>query len=133
MRLGIFALIVTVAISDQLNSHVLKFVFERPRPCHSFSDVILRVGCGSGFSFPSSHAVNNFAGAVVISFFFPRASLWWFLFAATVAFSRVYVGVHYPLDVLGGAVIGSAMGAGMILLIGRVEHWMRRISVRRGG
>lgn len=86
-----------------------------PRPCHALQNVHLLVSCGSGFSFPSSHAVNNFAGALILAFFFPRNKWWFFGIAAIVAFSRVYVGVHYPFDVIGGAVIGLFC-AGCVLL-----------------
>ena len=121
VKLAAIALIVTIVASDQFSSHVVKFWFERARPCQSLADVFLRVGCGGGFSFPSSHAVNNFAGAIVLSFYIPRAAKWFYLFAATVAFSRVYIGVHYPLDVLGGAVIGSAIGGTVLALFTIVE------------
>jgi undecaprenyl-diphosphatase len=132
VRLAALVLILTVVISDQFNSHVIKFWFERPRPCASYRDVFLLVGCGSGYSFPSSHAVNNFAGAIVLSYFIPRSTTWVYLFATAVAFSRVYVGVHYPFDVLGGAVIGSAIGGIGILLFVFIEANFSRYKSRRG-
>jgi undecaprenyl-diphosphatase len=119
-RVAVFVLVVAVAISDHMNSSIVKYLLERPRPCHVLTNVHLLVGCGSGYSFPSSHAVNNFCGAIVLAFFFQKAARWLFLFAATVAFSRVYVGVHYPSDVLAGAVIGLACGLtaiGLFLLL----------------
>jgi undecaprenyl-diphosphatase len=116
VRIAAILLIITIVISDQLNSSVIKYWLVRPRPCHALQNVNLLVSCGSGFSFPSSHAVNNFAGALILAFFFPRAKWWFFGFAAIVAFSRVYVGVHYPSDVIGGAVIGLFC-AGSVLLV----------------
>lgn len=103
-------LVVTIIFSDQLSSHMVKFWFARVRPCHILQNVYLLVGCGSGYSFPSSHAVNNFAGAVVISHYYKKQKWGWYSFASLVAFSRPYVGVHYPSDILGGAVIGTACG-----------------------
>ncbi len=125
-RVAALLLIPTIALSDQLNSSVLKFLIERPRPCHVLSNVHLLVGCGSGFSFPSSHAVNNFAGAIVLAYFLPRWSWAFFLFAAVIAFSRVYVGVHYPSDVIGGAVLGTAIGAFVIVVFRLIEETIRR-------
>ena len=105
-RIAVILLIVTIVFSDQFSSSVIKYWFERPRPCHVLHNVHLLVSCGSGYSFPSSHAVNNFAGALILCFFFPRNKWWFFGFASIVAFSRVYVGAHYPSDIAGGAVIG---------------------------
>jgi undecaprenyl-diphosphatase len=125
-RIAAMLLIPTIALSDQLNSSVLKFLIERARPCNELADVHLLVGCGSGYSFPSSHAVNNFAGAIVLAYFLPRWTWAFFTFAALVAFSRVYVGVHYPSDVLGGAVIGLFIGGGVITSFRVVEEWWFR-------
>ncbi len=62
-----------------------------------------------GSSFPSGHAATSFAGAVVLVLLVRRAVPLLFVLAAAVAFSRVYVGVHYPLDVLAGAVLGTTV------------------------
>lgn len=130
-KFAVVALALGILLSDQLNSSFAKFILERPRPCHVLQNVHLLVGCGSGYSFPSSHAVNNFCGAVILAFFFPRASLWLYLFASVVSFSRVYVGVHYPSDVLGGAVIG--IWCGMIVIVAFLwsEHLVQKISRRQ--
>ncbi|MBI3005266.1 MAG: phosphatase PAP2 family protein [Ignavibacteriales bacterium] len=131
-RIAILLLIPTIALSDQLSSSVIKFLLERPRPCHELSDVRLLVSCGSGYAFPSSHAVNNFAGALVISFFFQRFAWAWFSFAGLVAFSRIYVGVHYPSDVIGGAVIGLVCGGVIIALFTFSEKMLLKRG-RKGG
>ena len=131
VRIAAVLLIVTIAITDQLNSFVLKFWMERPRPCHTLHSVHLLVGCGSGYAFPSSHAVNNFAGAVILAFFFPRAK-WWFIgYAALISFSRIYVGVHYPSDVLAGAVIGACCAGTVLSLFLVGEHLWYRIRGMR--
>ncbi len=122
-KVAALLLIPTIVFSDQFNSSFVKSLFERLRPCHALTDVHLLVPCGSGYSFPSSHAVNNVAGAVVLSFFLPKWNWAFYLFASVVAFSRVYVGVHYPSDVLGGAVVGVGSGALVVFLYVKAEVW----------
>jgi undecaprenyl-diphosphatase len=131
VRIALALLIITIIFTDQFNSSVIKHWFERPRPCHSLHQLHLLVSCGSGFSFPSSHAVNNFAGALIIAFFFPRGKWWSFGFASMVAFSRVYVGVHYPFDVIGGAVIGLFCAGIVLLLYSALEQLWCTIQYRR--
>ena len=116
VRIAAILLIITIIVSDQFSSSVVKYWLERSRPCFTLHNVHLLVSCGSGYSFPSSHAVNNFAAALILTFFFPKAKWWFFGFAAVVAFSRVYIGVHYPTDIIGGAVIGLFC-AGTVLLV----------------
>jgi len=126
IRLAALLLIPTIILSDQLSSTVIKFMFDRLRPCHALPDVHLLVPCGSGYSFPSSHAVNNFAGATVLSYFLPRARWWLFGFASTIGCSRVIVGVHYPSDVVGGGVIGMIVGVCVVWLFRAAELWWFR-------
>jgi undecaprenyl-diphosphatase len=131
VKIAAILLIITITVSDQLNSSVIKYWFERPRPCHILHNVHLLVDCGSGYSFPSSHAVNNFAGALILTFFFPRAKWWFFGFASIIAFSRVYVGVHYPSDVIGGAVIGLFCAGGVLLAFIIAEKLWYRIMHKK--
>lgn len=131
VRIAALLLIITIVVSDQLSSSVIKYWLERPRPCHTLQNVHLLVSCGSGLSFPSSHAVNNFAGALILAFFFPRAKWWFFGVASIVAFSRVYVGVHYPSDVLGGAVIGLFCAGSVLLAFIMLEKLWYRILRNR--
>jgi len=104
-----------LVISDQLSSTVIKSLVMRPRPCHEIDGIPvveglrLLVNCGSGKSFPSSHAVNNFAMATVFSTYYPGGKWGFFGWATLVALSRSAVGVHYPSDIIGGALIGFAL------------------------
>jgi len=106
-------LLVGVLISDQFSSFYLKEWVARIRPCHAMDGVNLLVGCGSGKSFPSSHAVNNAMAGTVLWMFYPRYGMLAASIALVVSFSRVYVGVHYPADMLGGWCVGIVVGAGV--------------------
>ncbi|GAB1430268.1 phosphatase PAP2 family protein [Ignavibacteria bacterium] len=104
-------------IGDQFNSMWLKEWVGRIRPCHALEGVrLVGVWCGSGKSFPSSHAVNNFAAATLLGYFYPNRRAIWYSIATTVAFSRVYVGVHYPFDVASGAALGASIAFVLIVL-----------------
>ncbi|MEI8073956.1 MAG: phosphatase PAP2 family protein [Bacteroidota bacterium] len=114
----ILGAILTVVLTDQISSSVVKPFFERPRPCNDpimISHVRLLLDhCSGGYSFTSSHATNHFGFAVYV--FITLRSVfkkWTWLFliwAATVSYAQVYVGVHYPLDILSGALLGSSIG-----------------------
>ncbi|MGE5411123.1 MAG: phosphatase PAP2 family protein [Clostridiales bacterium] len=112
-RLGKVAAIgslVLITFSDQLSSFFIKQWVARIRPCNALSDARLLIEPSNSFSFPSSHAVNNFAVFVYFSKIYPNLKWILFIVAFLVSFSRIYVGRHYPSDVLGGAIIGSAIG-----------------------
>lgn len=112
-------------IADQTSVRLFKEVFERLRPCHNpeIADFVhtLNGKCGGKFGFVSSHATNSFAIAVFSGYLFkkfykyamPVLVLW----AALVAYSRVYVGVHYPADIIAGGVLGSLVGYLMVVLL----------------
>ncbi len=110
-RRAAVALVFAVALSDWVASGVLKHWVERVRPCFVLADVrLLLPHQARSPSFPSSHAANSFAAAVVLFHAGRRLGLAGLAIAALIAFSRVYVGVHYPSDVLAGAALGAAFG-----------------------
>lgn len=99
---------VTILLTDQLSSHVLKPIFERFRPCSTLPYVRLITGhCNSSFSFPSSHAANCMGAAIILSSWFKHIKymILFFTGAFLVSYSRPYIGVHYPFDLLGGWVL----------------------------
>ena len=128
-------LIPLIAMSDQLSSNVIKSIFTRPRPCHCIDGksivehIHLLVSCGAGYSFPSSHAANNFAFATFISYYYRRWSWLAFVYAGLMGFSRISVGVHYPSDVLGGALVGVACAFFIILVWCYIGRYIEPLSI----
>ncbi len=115
--LSIFSLIVVIGIADTMSSRIIKNAVKRPRPCHiveQYPQTNVLVACGSGYSFTSSHATNHFAMAlifpIVLGMRSRRSRFLWCVWAALIAFSQVYVGVHYPVDILCGTLLGVSIG-----------------------
>jgi undecaprenyl-diphosphatase len=116
-RWGVLGLtLIAVALSDW-SAAGIKALVDRDRPPLRYAEPKTLVRVPHDPSFPSGHAATSFAAATMLSFAFPRFAPALLILAAAVAFSRVYVGVHYPLDVLGGAVLGSLMAIAIRALI----------------
>jgi undecaprenyl-diphosphatase len=98
--------VVSVVVADAIGTHLFKYSFLRARPCIGLADVRLLVGCTNLPSFPSNHAVNASVLATLTTLYMPRLWLPATALALLVGYTRVYVGVHYPLDVLAGSVLG---------------------------
>jgi membrane-associated phospholipid phosphatase len=129
----LLAAVLSVGLADTLSSKVVKPEVARLRPCRTPAlqgEVRSLVPCGGGFSFTSSHAANHFALAVFLVFALARRPwargllLAW---AASISYGQVYVGVHFPLDVLFGAFMGSAVGYVCFLLY---QSSLRRFGPR---
>ncbi|BDC99780.1 phosphatase PAP2 family protein [Persicobacter psychrovividus] len=112
----ILAIVVCIVCADQLASGLIKPLFMRPRPSHEplLEGLVHVVGTRGGkFGFVSSHASNTFGLSLLLyKIMKPRYPWikWLFFWAVVVAYSRIYVGVHYPLDVIGGALVGLFSG-----------------------
>ena len=126
----ILGLVVAVGLSDLSGNHLLKKNIQRVRPCNApemVESIKLRVPCGGGYSFISNHAANHFAAAIFLVGVFGLAGKWQkkalLAWASLIAFAQVYVGVHYPLDVICGAIWGSLLA--FITLVG-----MRNLPMR---
>ena len=119
----LYTTVVTAATvwSADLLATGLKAAFDRERPYEVVpaADPLLRWDVSS--SLPSGHAATSAAGAFILAFLLGRGWLWFALLAVAIGFSRVYVGVHYPLDVLAGAALGLAVGAASATLVRRLR------------
>lgn len=131
----IMAVILTILLCDQIASSVFKPLFERPRPTRDPSlDVITVNGYRGGrFGFISSHAANSFGVAVLLAHLFRNKifTIVIILWATLVSYSRIYLGVHFPGDVICGALLGLLVGWAMYKLYEAVRRKLynnRRIS-----
>jgi len=100
-------------------ANAAKVIANRPRPYQVVADAVLRQPPAHGTSFPSSHTAVTVAVVIALVPFLPRALAWVAIaYAVLVGWSRVYLGVHYPLDVLAGAGIGMAVGGAVLVALG---------------
>ncbi len=97
-----------MALTYLVGNVFLKNVIARPRPFYVDNSVALLIPSPSEYSFPSGHTMNGFAAATVLFFHYRKAGVAALLLAATIAFSRMYLFVHYPTDIIGGIIVGVA-------------------------
>lgn len=125
--LWVLAAVLTISITDQVSSNLIKGNIFRLRPCRD-PEISEQIRffinyCPRSSSFTSSHATNHFGFASFIAFSLRRYTGPWvlllFIFAAAVAYAQVYVGVHYPIDVFCGALMGTFIGYGMSIIFNK--------------
>jgi len=113
---SVVAVVLLVILSDQITSSLMKPLFGRLRPCHDPEIghlVRIVTKCGGLYGFVSGHASNSFAVTTFFLLLFHKTHryVWWLLiWPIFVSYSRIYLGVHYPLDILGGALVGIILG-----------------------
>ena len=115
-RRGLGQLALAILLASTCVDRALKPLLARERPFASMTDVTVIGGRPKDASFPSGHSANAFASAYVLTHVVPSAAAGWWLLAASIAYSRIYLGVHYPADVLGGAIVGMLCGFAAIRL-----------------
>lgn len=118
------SLLCTITLANHLGEDILKPFFHRVRPCHVFTEVILLIHGPHTPSFPSGHTMVGFASAAVIFYYNRTLGTVAYLLAATIAFSRLYLFVHYPTDVLGGIFFGVLTAAFVIFCMNKLYRLM---------
>jgi undecaprenyl-diphosphatase len=114
-QLPVASLIAAVSVGiGSLVVALLKETVDRPRPAHADPGIDTVVGTPGSPSFPSGHTATAFAAAAVVGAFYPRLRWPLYALAALVGMSRIYLGVHFALDVVAGAILGLSIGLGIV-------------------
>lgn len=109
-RDALWAFLLSSGITLIFSELALKNLIGRLRPEFSIPTALVIFDSTHSFSFPSGHATIAFAAAYILSVYHRKFAKWYYLFAALISFSRIYLGKHYPSDVLAGAVLGLLIG-----------------------
>ncbi len=125
-RSAAVVLILATAAADALAYQVIKPTVGKLRPCHELESVRLLVNCGGKYGFVSNHSANIFASMTSLSIFYRKYRPYFLGFAALVAFTRVYVGVHYPGDILFGSLLGFGLAYAFFGLLVLLNNYLRK-------
>jgi undecaprenyl-diphosphatase len=120
-----FLLVAATSITTSLLNALFKYAVQRDRPPTVILDPKPLMEVPTTSSFPSGHTSTSFACAYVISRLAPRLTIPVFVLAALIGFSRVYVGVHYPLDVVAGAIFGLIVARALLMLLTALQRSRR--------
>lgn len=111
----VFLFLLSFLLSFFISDILLKNIFQRPRP---FLTDFNKFNCPVDFSFPSAHAATAFAAAAVLTYFDKKRKWFYYLIAVLISYSRIYLGCHYFLDVVGGATIGFIISQLLLSFLG---------------
>lgn len=116
-------LAIAVGLADMVSHRVIKAHVERPRPnhIHSIQSQVKVSGQPGGYSFTSNHAANSLAGAKILSFAYPSLTIPFYTYAFLVAYSRPYVGVHFPSDILFGGLLGFSIASILVFICRKLK------------
>ena len=128
MMYFILAVVALIFLSDKISVYWFKEVFMRYRPCHN-NDIAHLIhlvdGCGGKYGFVSSHAANTFALAafmgIILRKHFPKMLFWMLIWATVVSYSRIYLGVHYPADIVVGGMLGILIGYAVAFILKKLN------------
>ena len=116
-------MMLSMAVTFLIGNIFLKNIIARPRPCAVDNSVSLLIPFPSEYSFPSGHSSNGFSAAVVVFLYFHKTGIAALAVAAVIAFSRMYLFVHYPTDIAGGILLGTLDAC---LAVWLVRRWCRK-------
>lgn len=128
-RIAAILLIFATGAADFLAAQIIKPGVGRLRPCHTIESVRLLVNCGGKYSFVSNHAANMFASMTMLGIFYNKAKPYLLSFAGLIAFTRVYVGVHYVGDVLFGGLFGYGVAYLFFSLLIIINNSLRKREI----
>lgn len=126
------AMLLALGVGYAVGNVWLKELVMRPRPFVTHTDLTPLLDPGDRWSFPSGHALSSFAAATALFFFHKKTGLLAYLLAACITFSRLYASVHYPTDVLAGAVLGILCGLAAAWFADRFTDQLRTLRLRKG-
>ncbi|GAB6169379.1 phosphatase PAP2 family protein [Clostridium carnis] len=121
-KIGII-LLLSLLLGSILGEGIIKKLVQRPRPFLNLENITLIINAPSTYSFPSGHTASSFAAAVVLGKYFEKEKYIFYLLACGIAFSRMYLFVHYPSDVVAGIILG-VISAKIIITL--VEHYISK-------
>lgn len=119
-------LLCSIMIANILCDHILKPIFDRARPFHHFPEIAMLIHRPHSPSFPSGHTTTGFAAATIIFCFDKRFGIAAYLLAGSIAFSRMYLFVHYPTDVLAGIVLGISTSLILYYGVNRLLVYLKK-------
>jgi len=126
-KIIMLGVILAVGLGDHISSGIIKPLVGQLRPCKELVELNLRINCGGKYGFVSGHATGTMIMATWFGYHYKKFMLYFVAFAFVVSFSRIYVGVHWPSDVLGGIILGYAVSRGFIHI------WNRYLIQKIGG